>query len=839
MRFERIIESESSLVPEASVSPTDRASPDDASTSAATPSKQPAFNCLVCKNRKVKCDRQVPCSTCVKLGVDCQYVEPGPRKKRKSSSKHENILQRLNKYEELLKHVESNMKLLDGVEGSRAASTSEDTTSEKSPERSSKKVKLDRPYPEHELSTTKKGGILSITGRSRYFENNLWNSLNEELQELKETILDSCDEEKQDELNFQNYVQGPFISTGLFGSNPCQVDLSPFHPSPAHCVILWNYFLENVNPLTLIIHHPSLQEKVMVYKDKPQTMPRNMEALMFAIYSVTVLSLDNRQCQALFGELRDDLLAKYRYCSQAALKKAGTLKTTDIVVLQALVFHLLDLRSYYDYPSLWVITGMAVRIAQRMGVHRDGSKLQLPPFETEMRRRLWREILILDFRTAELSGAGLYTMAIDENAWDSRWPTSINETDIWPGMTEVPKEREGPTENMWCQLRGELGNLFVERWRRIHRLNFTASTVKMYENSPVPIGHNGDTLTDFTNYYRAVDTDEELEKIAKTLEEKYIRHCDPVNPLHLFTSIVCRSALANIRLMTHHPIRRPDGGASMSQEERDTLFANSIKILEYDNLCHSTRSIQKFLWHVKSFFQWHAFIYLVGELRTRAEGPDVEKAWACVDEVFEHHQEWLGRREDLHSAIIAVALKAWEFREVLLQKLGKLEKVVPPVFVQTLRAMYQSSSGITAPASATKVNSAAAASSGDGLPNNFSRQPNFHFITKQAMETGGQIPGLVPSSGGSTSTAPTPITGSGGASNPGLDTTAPTTNMTTPTNIHESSAASMSSNGLSNSSAETPINWSEWESLLQNSELLGFTSAFKVPAYGGFYNWNA
>ncbi|EPS43041.1 hypothetical protein H072_2977 [Dactylellina haptotyla CBS 200.50] len=860
------MQNERSMVPETSnsASPPDHGSPSDtsasasASASAGTSSRLPAFNCVVCKNRKVKCDRQMPCATCAKLNVECQYVEPGPRKKRKSSSKHENLVQRLNRYEELLKQVESNVKLLDGVDvppppASQSSGTKHSVLSmlklgtelrspggvpehetnsdlpdkKQSPERASKKAKLDRPYPEHEFSCiAKKGGLLSSTGRSRYYENNLWSSLNEELQELKESILDSYDEEKGDEFLLHNHTSNPFIGPStLFGPTHTKTDLSAFYPSSAHCVILWNCFLENVNPLTLIVHYPSFGEKVMEYKDKPHTMPRNMEALTFSIYALTIASLENRQCQALFGETRDELLVKYRYASQVGLKNAGTLKTTDIVVLQAFVFFLLDLRSYYDYPSLWVITGMAVRIAQRMGIHRDGTKLNLPPFETEMRRRLWREILILDFRTAELSGAGLYTMAIDENAWDSRWPSSINEIDIFPGMTEPPKDREGPTENMWCQLRGELGNLFVERWRRMHRLN---ARMNMYDSS---LNEDG-ARAEFANYYKACDTDDQLENISKTLEEKYIRHCDPINPLQLFTSIVCRSALANLRLMTHHPVRRPDGGAGMSPEEKDALFSNSIKIMEYDNLCHSTRSIQKYLWHTKSFFQWHAFIFLLGELRIRAQGSEVEKAWAQVDEVFEHHYEWLQKKDELHSAIIALALKAWECREGLLKQLGKLETTAIPIFVQTLRAMYTSSGVITASAASSKSRSTAAIH-GQGLPNNFAHQPDFQFFVNRDLGLSNMV-------------VPPPNTSGGGGGGGGAIGTAGTAssqggpglaNLSPQTDIPESTA-STSSTGLSNSAGVTPINWSEWESLLQNSDLLGFTGAFKNPYGTGFYNWN-
>jgi hypothetical protein len=66
--------------------PTVMAGPDplNQSASADSPSKQPTSNsCVVCHNRKVKCDRQDPCSNCAKADVECIYRAPLPPRRRK------------------------------------------------------------------------------------------------------------------------------------------------------------------------------------------------------------------------------------------------------------------------------------------------------------------------------------------------------------------------------------------------------------------------------------------------------------------------------------------------------------------------------------------------------------------------------------------------------------------------------------------------------------------------------------------------------------------------------------------------------------------------------------
>lgn len=39
-------------------------------------------SCLRCHERKVRCDRAMPCSTCLRINVPCQYPGPGRTKRR-------------------------------------------------------------------------------------------------------------------------------------------------------------------------------------------------------------------------------------------------------------------------------------------------------------------------------------------------------------------------------------------------------------------------------------------------------------------------------------------------------------------------------------------------------------------------------------------------------------------------------------------------------------------------------------------------------------------------------------------------------------------------------------
>jgi hypothetical protein len=179
----------------------------------------------------------------------------------------------------------------------------------------------------------------------------------------------------------------------------------PLHPPSEVVHQLWDIFVENVDPLTKVVHVPTLQPAFKkTLADLSGAVPRGFEALMFAIYSTAIMSLSDEECIQRFSEPHRSLLSRYTRATSVALSRARFMGTTSLVVLQALVLHLLAVRDIYEPRALYSLIGVAVRIAQVMGLERDGTFLGLTPFETELRRRIWWQLKMHDFRTAELCG---------------------------------------------------------------------------------------------------------------------------------------------------------------------------------------------------------------------------------------------------------------------------------------------------------------------------------------------------------------------------------------------------------------------------------------------------
>lgn len=162
----------------------------------------------------------------------------------------------------------------------------------------------------------------------------LWENLRDEIQDPKEALPGSSDEEMGEPSNF------PFPESLLLGSGTMNKDLSALHPTPVQIFRLWQTFLVNVNPLIKVFHAPTVQQMILDATGDLKKVPRPIEALMFGIYFLSISSLSNEECEGMFGESRLSLLAKYSHGAQQSLINSRFMKSLSIITLQSYVLYL-------------------------------------------------------------------------------------------------------------------------------------------------------------------------------------------------------------------------------------------------------------------------------------------------------------------------------------------------------------------------------------------------------------------------------------------------------------------------------------------------------------------
>lgn len=127
----------------------------------------------------------------------------------------------------------------------------------------------------------------------------------------------------------------------LFGNGLSpEIDVEKLRPSPGQVFSLWQVYLDRVNPLTKLIHAPTLQPHLVEATSGSQNLPKNVEALLFSIYSMATISLTESECSSILGSSKDAALGRFSAGVRITLLRVEFLKSHDLTTLQALVLHL-------------------------------------------------------------------------------------------------------------------------------------------------------------------------------------------------------------------------------------------------------------------------------------------------------------------------------------------------------------------------------------------------------------------------------------------------------------------------------------------------------------------
>lgn len=292
----------------------------------------------------------------------------------------------------------------------------------------------------------------------------------------------------------------------------------------------------------------------------------------------------------------------------------------------------------YDARVIWIFSGIAQRIGQRIGLHRDGDALKLPPFEAEMRRRLWWQIMMLEGFSQKLAGTGTSGTIL---SGDVKMPANVNDSDLFPGMKTMPKEHEGATEMMFFLIRCLVGE-FLKRSAAAHTTfdgvwhRLTQSTVKI------------------------AIKDKAIDELDALFHRRFLQYCDQSITWHMMCTQLGRSIIFMMRFMAHSTDYYTTP-ASMADSEKDVLFNLALQVITSQNFAYTMKEMQGFMWHVNLHFQWKAFIFVLSELCHRTEGAQVDAAWQEIEKSYNYHPSFdkeLSVRA-LPVAVSNLTLKAW------------------------------------------------------------------------------------------------------------------------------------------------------------------------------------
>lgn len=133
------------------------------------------------------------------------------------------------------------------------------------------------------------------------------------------------------------------------------------------------------------------------------------------------------------GDLAQVYREKVAQCLHLGKYSKGTPYSIEALLLY---LHIELLRGEDTHIEPWMMLGVIVRLAYRLGYHRDPSHFpNISPFDGEMRRRLWSLLVRLDI---QISGqVGLPRMAREDQG-DTAEPRNLLDEDLHQNMQELP-----------------------------------------------------------------------------------------------------------------------------------------------------------------------------------------------------------------------------------------------------------------------------------------------------------------------------------------------------------------------------------------------------------------
>ncbi|RGP74614.1 hypothetical protein FSPOR_1191 [Fusarium sporotrichioides] len=393
------------------------------------------LSCSSCRQRKLKCDRDEPCSNCVARNVSCQYA-PWPRG-RAAAQRRDNRQTDLN---DRVRHLETLLGSIVSQLPSQQGSSS-GSPSIKSPA----STYITNQGSLHSSSNgdsteVKPGRLMANPNETIYVSSSHWSAICHEVEYIREH-LDETNESADLGIADQAQSQVPMLlGPGRLTPSLEEVlaDVPPKHITDR---IVSRYF-NATEPSIMITHTGEFQIEYKRFWEDPNSVSIQWIGMLFGVLATGTFLYIRSQDELPEGLGAPMEVAEgfHRRCTDCLLlSKYST--APGRYTLETLLFNIHGefVRRRDAHLGVWILTGIVIRLAMRMGYHRDpDSYPRISPFHGEMRRRVWGVIQQLDILTS--CQLGLPSL-IQESQCDTKLPRNITDDDFGPDSTRLPPPR--------------------------------------------------------------------------------------------------------------------------------------------------------------------------------------------------------------------------------------------------------------------------------------------------------------------------------------------------------------------------------------------------------------
>lgn len=250
------------------------------------------------------------------------------------------------------------------------------------------------------------------------------------------------------------------------------------------------------------------------------------------------------------------------------------------------------------------LVGMAIRLAELMGLHRDPGESHYSAVESHARRLIWYQLCFLDLRTAEVQGP---RVAICPEHFSVQLPVNLNDDDI----AETAHEDTAVWTDM-TYTRIRLACQEMQRKCLLFRVQLEQKKLGLNE-----------VLAQIKSFHQQMNTQYGplLGGLSLTPLQTAAKHMMTVMINRLYTAVL-HQAYRN--LVIQPPTRL-----------RQIVINTSIQQLESTIALETTPELRQWAWYSQAYHQYHVAMLLLLEVYLRPNCDEADRIWHCLDYVFE------------------------------------------------------------------------------------------------------------------------------------------------------------------------------------------------------------
>ncbi|KAH7009932.1 hypothetical protein EDB80DRAFT_714107 [Ilyonectria destructans] len=401
---------------------------------------KPILSCTFCRGRKLRCDRQSPCGACARRGKPAECIFTCSEQERKDAidyrpARSQQTRQRIARLENLV------TEMRDIVQSSRQPSGDNASPSEMP-------VYTEPPLNPSDGHATDDMGKLSLTDdRAVYTGSSHWVTILEDIQCLKDELSEEYSNAntslESTPFDTGSRHESPTTRVSLLNSSPCLPREQILAMMPLRKVVdrLVSQFFNAFDMAPFILRRGKFLAEYANFWDNPSSVPIMWVGLLCSVMSMSAfLQQQDVAALGLSTAESQDMLETYRTLTIHCLLAGDYLQPTRYTIETLTIHFGVDQNVNLDASiGNWVLIGVVIRIALRVGLHRDPSHWPgIRPLRAELRRRLWMTLYQMDFFTSTQVGL---PRIIKDSQSDTRPPTHLFANDIGFEHDQIPPER--------------------------------------------------------------------------------------------------------------------------------------------------------------------------------------------------------------------------------------------------------------------------------------------------------------------------------------------------------------------------------------------------------------